>query len=145
MYNSNGRKNGLEFQINTYTSDSQSEPSIAALSDGGFVVCWESAGQDGNHDGIFGQLFDNTGKHRGSEFQVNTYITGAQEFSTVSVLTDGGFIVCWQSDIQDGDRYGIFGQIYDSTGATRGEEFQVNTYTSRNQSYPDVCISPYRK
>lgn len=31
---------GGEFQVNTYTTSFQSNPSITALSDGGFVVSW---------------------------------------------------------------------------------------------------------
>jgi len=39
---------GTEFRVNTYTSNAQSNPSVTALSGGGFVVTWMSYGQDGS-------------------------------------------------------------------------------------------------
>ena len=33
---------------------------------------------------------------------------------------------------------GIFGQLYDSSGNTAGNEFQINTYTTDNQNSPSV-------
>ena len=46
-------KTDLEFQVNTYTDNGQIYPSVAALSGGGFVVIWESDGQDGSGSGIY--------------------------------------------------------------------------------------------
>jgi hypothetical protein len=37
---------GGEFQVNTYTTGSQSDPAVAAAADGAFVVVWESWGQE---------------------------------------------------------------------------------------------------
>ena len=56
-----------EFQINTYTSGQQSEPTVSELSDGGFVICWQSQGQDGSLSGIFGQIYDSSGTKSGEE------------------------------------------------------------------------------
>ena len=53
---------GAEFQVNTYTQDAQWDSSVAALSDGGFVITWMSApGQDGASSGIYAQRYDATG------------------------------------------------------------------------------------
>ncbi|NGX62316.1 MAG: hypothetical protein K940chlam9_01813 [Chlamydiae bacterium] len=60
-YDSSGVKNGLEFQINTYTTSDQLGPSVAPLNDGGFVVTWESSDQDGDSYGIYGQRYDSNG------------------------------------------------------------------------------------
>ena len=96
---------------------SQLNPSLAALSDGGFVVTWESQNQDGNSYGIFGQHYDATGTPVENEFQVNTYTNNNQLNSSVAALTDGGFVVTWQSENQDGGGSGIFAQRYDASGA----------------------------
>ena len=61
-YDSTGATVGAEFQVNTYTTQSQYRPSITALNDGGFAVIWESNGQDGSHSGIYGQRYDSTGQ-----------------------------------------------------------------------------------
>ena len=52
---------GDEFRVNTYTSNSQYDPSITSLADGGFIVAWESSGQDGDGYGIYAQRFDASG------------------------------------------------------------------------------------
>jgi hypothetical protein len=46
-----------EFQVNTFTAGDQGTPSVAAASDGRFLVAWQSAGQDGSGLGVYGQLF----------------------------------------------------------------------------------------
>ena len=54
-----------EFQVNTYTKNDQSNPSVTSLSDGGFVVTWESWGQDYEQYGIYAQLYDSSGTASG--------------------------------------------------------------------------------
>ena len=72
------------------------------------------------------------------EFQVNTFKHSSQQFPSIGALVDGSFVVTWQSHGQDGDRNGIYGQRYESSGATVGNEFQINTYTANDQSFPSV-------
>jgi hypothetical protein len=141
LYKNNGTKSGVEFRVNTYTSDYQDSPAVSFLTGGGFMVCWRSYGQDGDWDGIFGQLYNSDGIKQGDEFQVNTYTSSSQSNPSVSGLSDGGFVVCWQSLGQDGDGAGIFGQVYDNGGSKIGPEFQVNTNTSGFQGYPCVSVS----
>ena len=49
------------FQINQHTAHDQSISDIASLPDGGFVVTWESYGQDGSGYGVFAQRFNADG------------------------------------------------------------------------------------
>ena len=134
-YDASGAEVGANFQINTYSNDSQIEPSVTSLSDGGFLVTWQSDGQDGDNNGVFAQRYDSSGVQVGSEFQVNTQTAGSQEQSTVIGLSDGGFLIAWSSSSYhpDGSGYGIYGQRYDSSGNTVGDEFQINTYVSGDQ------------
>jgi hypothetical protein len=74
----------------------------------------------------------------GDEFQVNTFVTDRQRYAAVSSDTDGDFVVVWESNTQDGDLSGVFGQRYQSSGAALGDEFQVNTYVTSNQVSPAV-------
>ena len=46
-----------EFQVNTYTTNFQSGPSVAAGANGDFVVAWDSYTQDGSGGGVFAQRF----------------------------------------------------------------------------------------
>ena len=56
-FDSAGARLGVEFQVNTYTTGSQTAPALGMDGEGGFVVAWESSGQDGNLEGIFAQRF----------------------------------------------------------------------------------------
>ena len=139
MYDREGNPVGNEFQVNTYTDSTQGYPSVTNLSDGGFVVTWYSNGQDGSGSGIYGQKYDSAGNLVGNEFQINTYTTGSQSFPSVSSLPNGGFVVTWQSNGQDGDSLGIYGQAFDSKGNFLGGEFPVNNYTAGIQTLPEVA------
>ncbi|MBN2012828.1 T9SS type A sorting domain-containing protein [candidate division KSB1 bacterium] len=111
-FDENGQRFGDEFHVNTYNDFGAEDPAITALSDSGFVVCWESYGQDGSQSGVFGQRFNNNGEKTGPEFQVNTYTENRQEDPCLATLPDGGIIVCWESDKQDGSDDGVFGKYY---------------------------------
>ena len=139
-YNSDGTTNGSEFQVNTYTTNYQSRPSVAMDSDGDFVVTWLSPGQDDSRSGIYGQRYNSSGVAQGGEFQVNTYTTSDQIFPSVAMDSNGDFVVTWQSNGQDGSNYGIYGQRYNSSGVAQGGEFQVNTYTTSDQIFPSVAM-----
>jgi hypothetical protein len=141
-FDSNGNKVGSEFQVNTWTTWSQEYPSVTSLSNGGFVVVWQSYGQDGSDYGVYGQRFDSNGNKVGSEFQVNTWTVGYQEYPSITSLSYGGFGVVWQSIAQDGSWYGVYGQRFDSNGNKVGSEFQVNTWTTNNQWFPSITSLP---
>ncbi len=53
-----GTRRGGEFQINTYTTNSQGFPHAVIGTDGVFVV-WQSLGQDGDNYGVVGQRYLN--------------------------------------------------------------------------------------
>ncbi len=140
---SSGTPLGTEFQVNTYTTGYQGtypSSNIATDGAGNFVVVWISNGQDGNFDGVFGQRFSSSGARVGTEFQVNTYTSGDQNYPTVASTAAGNFVVVWMSNGQDGSSWGVFGQRFDNTGAPLGTEFQVNTYTTGNQKAPAVAL-----
>ena len=128
------KKVGPEFQVNTYGAFAQGQntPKVASDAAGNFVVVW-----NGSY-GISGQRYDNKGNPLGGEFQVNTYTTGSPSYPSVAVDATGNFVVVWTS-FRDGDSVGIFAQRYDSDGEPRGDEFQVNTYTTGQQRYPSVA------
>jgi hypothetical protein len=103
---------GPEFRVNTYTTDAQYRPSVAADPSGNFVVAWMSSLQDGSNYGVFGQRYASSGAPLGSEFRVNTYTTGIQSGPAVTSDASGNFVVVWQSYLQDGSDLGVFGQRY---------------------------------
>jgi S-layer family protein len=123
---------GAEFSLTT-AGATQFAPAAAALPQGGFVVAWTSYNQDGSHNGIFGRIFDGNGAPVTAEIPVNTFTTNAQSFPAVAADGNGGFVVIWESFLQDGSEAGVFGQRFTSAGARRGAEFQLNAFTSGAQ------------
>ena len=139
LFESSGTKVGSEFGVNSYTTNNQVYPSVAGLSGGGFVVTWISYGQDGSAEGIYGQLFDCSGTKVGGEFRVNSYTTYNQVYPSVAGLSGGGFVVTWHSYGQDGSNYGVYGQLFDSSGTKVGTEFGVNSFRINIQGNSSVA------
>jgi hypothetical protein len=110
-YNAAGVQQGAEFRVNTFTNGNQYRPSVAMDAAGDFIVTWLDDNQDGSSSGIFAQSYNASGVPQGSEFRVNTFTTGSQQFPSVAMDAAGNFIVAWQS-IQDGSGFGIYAQLY---------------------------------
>jgi hypothetical protein len=138
-FGSNGARIGVEFMVNTYTSDHQQFPRVASDVDGDFVVVWESRLQDGSGFGIFGRRFDSSGAALASEFQINSFTASNQQRPAVALDADGDFVVAWESVQQDGQEYGIFAKRFNSSGGALATEFQVNSYTTQRQNRPVIA------
>lgn len=139
-YDSSGHAIGAEFQVNTYVTGNQYDPSVAVTTNGNFVITWSSNGQHGDWWGIYGQRYDSSGNAVGAEFQVNTYDASLQDRSSVAMDGAGNFVITWSSHKQDGDGWGVYGQRYDSSGSAVGTEFQVNTHTAGLQEGSSVAM-----
>jgi len=145
-YDSNGLPVDGEFEVNSYTTSSQSHPAVAVDADGDFIVVWNSNGSsdsDNSGDSIQGQRFDSNGQPVGGEFQVNSYTGDDQRRPAVATDTDGDFVVVWMSygsSGSDSSDSSIQGQRYDSDGHPVDGEFQVNTYTTGDQWFPAVGV-----
>ncbi len=135
-YDSAGQSIAAEFQVNTYTLGTQFLSAVATAVDGTFVVAW-SSDQDGSNSGVFARRYDSAGLPVGSEFQVNSFTQGVQNYPAVAIGTDGAFAVTWQHDYTSGE---VHAQHYDSEGQAVGTEFQVNTYTLNVQTSPAIAV-----
>jgi hypothetical protein len=111
-YDSKGKKVGKEFLANTTTGNLQNRPSVAALSNGGFVVTWESRAS------VFAQRFGANSAKVGSEFKVNTTVNSF--LPTVTGLKSGGFVVAWNLSGQ-----GMTIRQYDAAGLPVDGEFPL--------------------
>jgi len=93
-----------------------------------------SYGQDGSFSGVYGQRYDANSVAQGSEFQINTSTSFSQSSPFITALIDGGFVVSWTSDEQNGNgNSSVYAQAYDNNGVAQGGEFRVNTYTADEQ------------
>lgn len=131
---------GDAFTVNTFTNYTQTNPSCDIKDDGEFVVVWDSWFQDGSDRGVFAQRFDSNGNKIGIEFQVNQTSTNSQAKPKVKYLSDGKFIVIWESFNQDGSGYGMYGKIFNSDASQITNEFQINSYTNDYQWFGDLDV-----
>ena len=73
-------------------------------------------------------------------------MANAQELPSIARLADGGFVIVWQSNLQDGSGWGIYGQRYNAAG-TRGREFRVTRpvpcrrYSPPSRALPRAALS----
>ncbi len=107
---------GAEIAVNITTIGDQTLPRVVALANGGFVVVWQSSGQDGSDSGTYFRVFDaaNIG---GAEVLANETVLGRQGFADVTATQNGGFMIAWVSaDGQDGAGAGVFAKLFDANG-----------------------------
>ena len=141
-YDADGWTVGGETQVSTDTTRDKNFSSVAALANGGWVVTWQSSGQDGSLNGIYQQRYGADGHRAGGETKVNSTTADDQIFPSVAALTTGGWVVTWQSNNQDGEGSGIYQQRYDANGWEVGGETRVNTTTTSDQGIVSVASLP---
>ncbi len=141
ILNADGTSTG-EIQISSTATYDQIAPYMAALADGRAVIVWQSYGQDGSSYGIYGQVLNANGTLFGSEFRINSYSYDSQQEPQVAATPDGGFIVVWTSNAQDGSEWGVYGQRYDSAVHAVGSEFRINHTIPGDQSTPAIAVQP---
>jgi uncharacterized repeat protein (TIGR01451 family) len=88
-FHADGTPAGGEFQVNTYTTGYQGQPSVAADAAGGFVVAWDRIDSDFFNYEVVGRRFAADGNPVGDEFLVGSGT------SPDVALQPGGFVVAW--------------------------------------------------
>jgi hypothetical protein len=140
-YGRAGTVSGAEFQVNLFTTGFQYGAQAGFAVNGEFVVNWTTP--DGNLYGIGARRFSAAGDARGGEFIVNSHRPGVQRRGALAVRADGASVSIWTDESgRDGTGSGIFGRITDATGNPVGDDFQVNVYTTANQTGPSVGTTP---
>ncbi|MEM0999315.1 MAG: hypothetical protein AAGN35_19820, partial [Bacteroidota bacterium] len=76
----------------------------------------------------------------GSDVLVNTTTTNSQQNPASAMDSLGNYVIAWESFGEDGDGWGIYFQLYDSSGATVGSATKVNSTTDGDQRFPDVAM-----
>jgi len=142
-FDSEGVTQGSEFAVASPSPGIAPAPffALATSPSGDFVVVWEEFDRQDTFSGIFSRQFDSTGAGVGVEFHVNSYTFGGQIDPAVAMDRLGNFVVVWESFYQDGSEGGIFAQRFDSSGMPTGNEFQVNTFTTGAQGYPEIAMN----
>ena len=139
-FTSSGVKIGNEFRVNTYIIGDQWVSSIKSLSNDSYIVTWRSNNQDGSGWGVYGQILDSSGNKIGSEFRINTYTKSDQSSQSIASLINTKFVVVWGSNGQDGNGWGIFGNIYQNDGSIVGfGACPLNCQSCDNKANCNAC------
>ena len=138
-----GAKIGGETLVNQATALNQRAASVAALSDGRYLVVWISEQQRfDNVVDVYGRVYSATGVPVAGEFLINAS-TNICDLPSVAASADGGFTVAWQewngTTLSNG--WDIFARPI--SVATSGQVFlgqarQVNTYLAGDQVAPKI-------
>jgi cyclophilin family peptidyl-prolyl cis-trans isomerase len=129
-YNASGVAQGSEFVINSTTTGSQTLPDVAIDPTGGFLVAWQSFGQDTSGWGIVGRRFTATGVIDGAEFVMNNITAGHQQNVSAGFATDGKLISTWTTGLTNGSGWEVQARSYTAAEVADGLSFAVNQDTS---------------
>jgi hypothetical protein len=136
---------GPQFVVNSYTTDTQWTPGVTALPDESFVVTWTSEDSAaGDPCSIEGQRFDSTLAPVGGQFAVGSFTTNCKRYPAIATLTDGSSVVAWvdhESTGGDGSGSGIQARFLSTTGLPLGDDLDINSFTTGNQSNPAIVAS----
>ena len=112
-------------------------PGVAMDGDGEFVVTFTDYTQWPVRR-IAARRYDAQGVPAGGSVAVSSAPGGNDAFPSIARDAGGDFVIAWSSGDHDGDSYGVFARRYSASGVALGDEFQVNSYTTRNQRLPSV-------
>ena len=140
-YNKTGKPQGLQFLVNSYTTNAQIAPAVAMSASGAFVIAWSGEGAD-DLSGVYARAFGANGTPVGNQFRVNQYITSIQNQPSVAIDTGGDVVITWTSFGQppDSDIDGVWARRFNLQGIAKSDEFLVNTYTKDRQDHSDVAM-----
>jgi Ca2+-binding RTX toxin-like protein len=143
LFAANGSKVGSEFLVNTTIPAAQTDPAVAPLPGGGFVVTWtDYSNAPGD---VKMQLFDAAGTKVGGETLVNTRTDNRQSRPEVATLANGGFVITWEDEpgeVVNAGKYDIKAQLFDALGQPVGSEFLVSLEMANGQWVPEVAALP---
>jgi len=132
----------FQFQINSFTAFEQTAPVIAALTNGGFVVTYntETNGTAASRR-VLGRIFGANGVG-GTEFLIGSHTERWQDGRVIG-LPSGDFVVTWQALGEGVDTppstWSVFEQRFSPAGVPRFTPFMVNTYNTNDQNMASLA------
>jgi cysteine-rich repeat protein len=134
---------GGAFGVNAFVEGPQLGAGSVVLTDGRFVVVWNSKEQDEEGWGVFGRLVNPGEVEPGSDFQVNAEGVGAQVRPSVTALTGGGFAVTWVSLLDDGNQ-SLSVRLFDANGLPKTGDIEVDSSFENATKFgaPDIAGAP---
>ena len=126
----------LDTEVVADIRPSLTQPNVAALADGRFVIVYANEFTDE----VLGRIYNPaTMTFSGAEFQVARDLDNGEP--AVAGLPDGGFLVAWTGDLPSDGGDAILARRFDSSGQAAGEIFRVNTSTHNEQDFAGIAVN----
>lgn len=142
VFSANGQKIGSQFDVSGPASGAASTPVVAGLSDGGFVVTWNTTSGTTTEtingvdipfpleSEVYARKFSANGVPEAPEFRVNLNTQGLQGAPSLTALENGGYFISYLS-LNGYDPFGtidgsLIGTIYDNDGVSTVGSFRLN-------------------
>ena len=128
-----GNKRGLQIDINTPTSSTETYPVVAVQESGDFVIAYRS------DISIFKGVWVKHFQDNGSAYALATKVSSGFSHTAPSIAKDsaGNFIIVYEGN---GDGTGVFGRKFDASRNSLGSEFVINQYITNNQHMASVAM-----
>lgn len=103
-FDASGVAVGGAVRANATAAGDQVDPSISRMADGGFVIAWNSHGENG---GAYSRRFDSAGNPLADDVTLATGLTAPERsMPVVTGLTGGGYVVAWAGN--DASGWGVY-------------------------------------
>ncbi|MEZ6035660.1 MAG: cadherin-like domain-containing protein [Planctomycetaceae bacterium] len=117
----------------------QTQGTIAATTDGGFVVAFNDASaRDGESWGVYAQRFDAYGLAIGSNFVVNQTTDSSQRADHIEQLAGSNIVVTWRDYSHDGSGVGAYMRVFNASGAPVTSDIVLSQFTDGAQDDPNI-------
>lgn len=131
-----------DIRVNTFTTDQQEDPAVAALPDGSAIITWSSYAQNGLPQnnymwGVYARRLEANGKGTTpKQFLVTQYTSYNQRNPAVATLAGGNYVIVWVSEQERFvNSVDVYARIFSPSGTPLTDEIPVN-------SGSNICHSP---
>ena len=132
----NGNLLGEPFELSETLAGNQERPFCESLSDGRFVVLFNTGFAGGPAD-VYAQVFKPNGSPQTSTVKVHSATNGNQQaVSKPAVLNSDTIVVTWEDETGDAAGYGVRARLFDAALAPLTAELQVNNSEGGDQRWP---------
>lgn len=129
------------FRVNVQGTNSQENPRVAMLKNGGAAFVWQGGRQGFQH--VFARFLNASNTWLTSTDLVVSAFANSNSFQinpVVTVLNNSNVVVVWASMNQAGSNsmQDVYAKILSPSGVTISNEFRINQFTNFNQRTPAV-------
>jgi hypothetical protein len=148
-FKANGSVAFEEVAVTTHPLGQQLNPAVGMAANGDFVVAWQDDADTNHVYQVLARRFNSRGQPATNasgraepETTVNTVSTGQQRRPDIAVRPNGDFVVVWEDDDNNNDKYQIRARGFRASGAPLISEFTVNAVAAGQQTKPAIAVAP---